>query len=110
MKALPPPEHGPDPGQQLAHVKGLGQIVVRPGVQPPDAVLQLGFGGEQQNGRLTAVFPQAGKDLKPVHFRQHNVQNDPVILPGQGIVVGVLTVVNRVHQIFMICEHVRHRL
>ena len=109
MKFLAPPEHGADAGQQLPHVKGLGQIVVRPGIQSPDAVLDLRPGREQQDGRSAPVFPQRGEDFDSVFFRHHDVQNDPVVVAGQGVLVGVLTVVDGIDNVFVVREDVHHR-
>ena len=46
-----PAQLGTHPRQYLHRHKGLGDIVVRPHVQPQHLVLRLGLGGEQNDGR-----------------------------------------------------------
>lgn len=85
MEFLPPPQHGPDTGQKLAHGKGFGQIVIRAGIQPPDAVGNLGLCGEEQNRGFAPAFSQGGQNVQAVAFRHHNIQDDSVIITGYGV-------------------------
>ena len=90
---------GPDAGQQLLGLKGLGEIVVRTGVQPVHPVRQLGPGREHQHRRGAALRPQAAQHGEAVQLGQHHVQQDHVINGGQGVVQPRLAVVADVHRI-----------
>ena len=78
---------------------GLGEIVVRTGVQPVHPVRQLGPGREHQHRRGAALRPQAAQHGEAVQLGQHHVQQDHVINGGQGVVQPRLAVVADVHRI-----------
>ena len=71
-----PADVGLYPGQQLPHGEGLGDIVVRPQLQAQDLVGLLLPGGEHQNGNGRARFPDFAADVKAIHSRQHQVQEN----------------------------------
>ena len=72
------------PGQQLHHLKGLDNIVLRPQPQPLHPVGQRALGGEEDDRYLQG--PDVLHQLKAVHLRQHHVQQDEIIcIPLQQI-------------------------
>ena len=73
-----PPDIGLDPGQQLPHGEGLGDIVVRPQLQTQDLVGLLLPGGEHEDGHGRPRLPDLPAHVKSVHPRQHQVQQDQV--------------------------------
>lgn len=101
MEGLLPPEHGPDPGQELGGGEGLGQVVVRPGVQPLHPLGDLGAGGEEEGGGGDPLPAQLLQDLDPVQPRHHNVQHQAVVLHGLGIGEGLPSVGHPIHREFM---------
>ena len=93
-----PPQLGPDPGQQLHGVEGLGHIVVGPHVQSQHLVRILGL-GRQQDHRQVVALPQAGHGGDAVHPRHHHVQQDQVhLLPVQQP-QGLIAVIGRQHPV-----------
>ena len=90
-------EQGPDPGQQLVKGEGLHQIVVRPGVQPGHPVLDGILGREQQDVGVVSPAPQPAQQRQPVHFGEHPVQDDAVIVRRLRIVQAVPAVKAAVH-------------
>ena len=72
------PQDGLDAGQQLAWLKGLGQIIVGAHLQANDAVHRVAFGREHQHRHLAHAAGQ-GADalahLQAVHVGQHQVQD-----------------------------------
>ena len=91
-----------DAGEQFAGIEGLGEIVVRPDVQPQHLVADLRFCGEHQHGRGD-LFPADGLQKgDSVHFRHHDVEDDDVVEIRHGVVVTVLPVVNRFRFVFML--------
>ena len=72
-----PAQLGTHPRQYLHRHKGLGDIVVRPHVQPQHLVLRLGLGGKQNDGRV-GKFPDFGGRRDTVHHGHHHVQQNQV--------------------------------
>ena len=62
----------PDAGQQFFDGEGLGDIVVRPGVQAGHLVHHCVTGGEHDNRRLTFP-PQTAEHLHAGHAWEHDV-------------------------------------
>ena len=89
-----PPQQSIDAGQQLPGVEGLGEIVVRPGVQPLNAILRVGFGGEHQNGGGAPVGANPACHRKAVQLGHHHIQNQQVIDPQLRILRAGLAVIN----------------
>ena len=81
---------GVDPGDDLFRLERLGDVVHRAQLQALDLVLGVGEGGEVDDGDVAqgGVGLQAAADLKAVHVRHHDVQEDqggPGLLgDGQG--------------------------
>jgi hypothetical protein len=100
-----PAGHGPYAGQQLLGLEGLGQIVVRPGVQTLHLVAELGLCRQHQYGRGYSAVPQTAQDLKAVHFRHHHVQYYPVVAALKTVVQSVLPVVHGVHGVFVVSQY-----
>ena len=69
-------EHRPDAGQQLPHVKGLGQIVICPQVQSLNPRLHLRLCRQEQDGGPAALAAQQLQHLKAIQLRHHNIQNN----------------------------------
>ena len=86
----------PQTGQQLFGFKGLGEVVVRAGVQPGHLVLQGGTGGEHQNGQSAAALADFSRHGQSVQLRQHHVQQHGVINAAQGVIQSALTVIAEV--------------
>lgn len=95
---------GPDPGQQLGGVKGLGHVVVRPTVQALHFVGDLVTGGEHEDGSGHVGGAEAAGHLQPVQLGQHHIQDDDIVLGGERIIQAVGTVVDLVHLIFLLCH------
>ena len=95
----PAPRQRLEPGQELAKGKGLGQVVVAPGAQPADAVVDLGEGAQNQDRRLVAGLAQRLDDAEPVDAaRQHAIEDQGVVPPRGGEserVAAVIGVVDR---------------
>ena len=77
---------GLDPGHQLPHGEGLGDVVVRPDLQALDLVRLLLPGGEDDDGHAAALLPENAAHIKADHLRQHHVQQHDVrvLLQGHG--------------------------
>ena len=80
----------PQPGEQLCVGEGLHQVVVGPGVEARDAVRDAVARGQHQDRRPDAVVAQAPADLEAVDARQHQVEDDRVVLGRARHPEGVL--------------------
>ena len=80
LRPVGPPEDRLDPGQELRHLEGLHDVVVRAQAEAPDLVGGGAPGGEKDGGHVPDLF----KDTKALHVRQHHVQEHQVepLLPG----------------------------
>ena len=70
-------QDGVDAGQQLFHLKGLDDIVIRAHLQPGDLVDRLALGRQHDDGGLS-LFPDVGAHGPAVHDGQHDVQQDQI--------------------------------
>ena len=101
--------HGADAREQLRRGKGLGQVVVRAGIQPEHLVLDLGFGGEQEHGDAAAALADAAQHRQPVHFGYHDVEDHGVIISGLEIGKRLLAVEYGVGGIVVLLKQRDHR-
>ena len=65
------------PGNQLARAERLGHIIVCSQTKPPDLVNIILF-RRHHDDRSIFLIPDLAADFKPVHSRQHQVQDDQV--------------------------------
>lgn len=99
------PHQRPDTGQKFAGGKGLGEIIVCPGVQPGHPVGHLRLGREEEGGRGDPLCAGRFQDLDAVFPRHHDVQHQRVVAGGPEIVQGVVAVVDQVHGVFIFFQH-----
>lgn len=83
---------GTDPGHQLGQFEGLDQIIVGTGGKAGELVRQGIQRGEHEDGGLAAVLAQLFAQLLAVQPRQHDVEEDHVVMLAQGQVKAGLAV------------------
>ena len=71
------PEHGPNPGDQLGHLKGLGDVIVSAGLQADHDVDGVRAGRQHDDGHA-AVLADLPTHLEAVERRQHDVEEHDV--------------------------------
>ena len=98
-----PAQQGPDPGQQLAALEGLDQVVVGAAVEAVDPVLGLGPRGQHQD-RHVALGPQAAADLDPVEPGQPEVEDDEVGHEVAGDVERLDAVAGGAHLVALVAQ------
>ena len=76
-------ERHADACQELLDGKGLGDVVVRPGVEARHLV-HHGIACGQQDDRGVLLTAQAAQDLHAVELRQQHVEEDQVIVGREG--------------------------
>jgi hypothetical protein len=62
-------------GNELVHIKRLGQIIVSAGARPAHLIADLRSGGQHYYGNR-AGFPYFFEGIKSVHSRHHHIQHN----------------------------------
>ena len=101
--------HGVDPGQQLLRVEGLGEIVVRPGVEPRHPVGDGAAGGEHQRRHGDALRPQLPHHGEAVQLGQHHVQQQ-IVCEVPGVVQRGLPVAHHIRDVTGFLQYVLQRV
>ena len=97
-------EHSPHPGQQLRGGAGLGEVVVRAGVQSRHPLGDFRHGREEQRRGGYPLASQLPQHLQAVYAGHGNVQNQPVILGGLRVAQGAPAVAYAVHHILVVLQ------
>jgi D-alanyl-D-alanine carboxypeptidase/D-alanyl-D-alanine-endopeptidase (penicillin-binding protein 4) len=93
-----------DPGEQLVEAEGLGEVVVRAGIEPANHVLHRVARGEHQDRRVPPFAAQLGRHLKSVLLRQHHVEQDHVVVVDVGEHGRLLAVGRDVHHVALFLQ------
>ncbi len=80
-------------------MKRLGQIVVRPGVDPLDPFRPGAARRQHQNRHLPAFRPPAFQHRQAVEARQAEIEDHEVVVLGVALEPGVLAVGSRFHHV-----------
>jgi hypothetical protein len=83
---------GAQASQQFFGVKGLGEVVVGPGVDASDLFMPAVSCGQDQNRRCLAVTAPALQDGQAVQHGEPQIQHDRVIRLCRAEVQGFLSV------------------
>ncbi len=88
---------GAQPGLQLVEVEGLGQVVVRAGVQAQHAVAHGAARSQDEHGRAQALAARTFQHLQAVQPGQAQIQHHGVGLAHQPLRQGRGAVGRRLH-------------
>ena len=69
-------QHALDPRQQFAGFERLGDIIVRPGFQPDDAVHRVGRGSDHDDADPAAALAQPARQREPVLAGKPDIEHD----------------------------------
>ena len=95
----PDPQQRPDPGRELPERDGLGDVVVGTDIETRHHVVGRVQRGEHEDGDLASLRAQVSADLQPRPLREHEVQEDQLVLLalcGPEPVLAVLGDIDRV--------------
>ena len=67
-----------DPGQKLARIEGLGQIIICTGVEPLDPSVIVAERRQHENRRLLLLPAQPCAGREPVLSRHHDIEHDQI--------------------------------
>ena len=97
--SLGPPDNGLHPGNQLAPVERLRQIVVSAEAKALDLVIQLGKAGKNKDRCLDLRATQAAQNLIAVEVWQHKIEeNDVVVIEPANF-----------EAVFSVFRHINHK-
>jgi hypothetical protein len=74
----------PDPGQQLGQRERLGQVVLRSALQAVHLGRHVGQAGQHEHGLVGARGQHALQDGLTRHIGHDQIQDDQVVVAGQG--------------------------
>ena len=95
---------GSQPGEQLLEGEWLGEVVVRAAIQHADAIADRMTGADDQDRRVDALIPHVPADLEAVQARQHQVEDDGVVLDGDGLIDSRGTVLGEIDDVVILAE------
>ena len=86
---------------QFALVEGFGEVIVSPGPKSFDLVVWLGKAGQDQDRCLHLCVAKTPQNLVSVNVRQHEIENDDVVIIQFPDFEAVFPIFGRVdHHIF----------
>ena len=93
------PQHRMDAGQQFRIGKRLGQIIVRPGVEPPDPVALFAARGQHDHRQVAGrgFASDLSADFNTRQAGQHPVEQDQIDMLFLKLQQGLVTVRRLVH-------------
>ena len=97
-RALAAADEGLGARQQFAQVEWLGQVVVGPGVEQLDDLRRLVARGEDQDGRHVLAAAHLAHDAQSIQSRQHQVQQQQVVVLELGHRSAVRAIFGAVHR------------
>ena len=89
-------QQGPHSRQQLRKSKWLHQIVVGAQLQALHPMLDSAKRGEQQDRHAFIGGAQHAHDIPAVHIRQHDVEDQQIVIAGHCQVIAVKAVIGQV--------------
>ena len=89
-------QYGTYTSHQLSWAERLGDVVVRPELQPADSVLLGAARGQHQNPHV-ALLSQPGADRQPIDLGQHQIQDHQAESAAAGLSEPGATVCSKCH-------------
>jgi hypothetical protein len=77
-------EEGADAGEEFLEREGFDEVVVGAAVEAVDAVVDVAFGGEEEDGEVFSAFAEFAAEGEAVEAGHHDIQEDEVEGLGAG--------------------------
>ncbi len=103
--ALGAPHDRLDAGDQLALVERLGEVVVGADAEAADLVVEPGQPREDEDRRVDARGAQPAQHLVAVDVRQHQVEDDDVVVVELADLEAVLAQIGGVAHVVFRTQH-----
>ena len=88
-----------DPRQQFFELKGLGKIVVRPGIDAFDTLRPTSARRQHKHRHMTAVAAPLLENGDAIHAGQAEVEHDEAVIFGVALEPGAFAVMGELHSI-----------
>ena len=98
------------PGKQLFQSEGLGQVVVRSGIEAGDSLADRIAGGEHEDGQVVAGTTKTTAHFESVESRHHDVEHDGVWPVGEDLLECVEPVDRELDRVAVEAERPPKRL
>ena len=82
-------EKCPYAGGEFAEIEGFGEVIVGTGVEASNSAGDFVLGGEEEDWRGVASIAEGAADGESVEAREHDIENDEVVLVDVGFVESV---------------------
>ena len=92
------------PRRELGQRERLGHVVIRAAIQPADTILDRVFRREDQHRQRGLVPADVAQHLQARSARQHQVENDGVVVHSAGLLAGVAPVGEEVDGVALLLE------
>ncbi len=76
------PQQRTDASEELAELEGLGQIVIRAGLEAADAIQRRESSGQHDDGSVIARRAKLCAKLETVQIRKHHIEHDGAVSVG----------------------------
>jgi len=92
-----PTQHRPHPGDQLARVERLAEIIVGADLKADDAVDVFFQRGQENDGHVRALGAQIPADIEPRPVREHDIEHDEIDLVRRQPLVQLVAACREQH-------------
>src|ERR1700731_5169160 len=108
VSAMEAPSHkGPHTRQEFCQDKGLGEIVIRTGVQALHPLLDQASSCEHQDRSLYSSLAQLAADLDPAKAGQSDIEKNGIVSDVCAQCEGLLTRFGHIHRIGILTQGTR---
>ena len=102
-------QNGTNPRQQFIRIEWLGNVIIGAGFQSENAIVPVIAGSKEYN-RLRNSFSQLLKECEAVHNRQHDIEDDQVMLALQGTRQAGLPIIRVIEPVTHLGEKLLHHV
>ena len=100
----------PNPGPELGHREGLGEIIVGATIQALDPVREVIEGGEHEDRRVEPAAPERCAHAEAIESREDHVEDDQLIWIGRGPFERLVAVTDDVDRVAIVGEAAADRV
>jgi hypothetical protein len=93
-----PPDKGLNPREQLRKGKRFGEVVIAPGLETLDAVIDLTFGAQDNHRRVLLARPKLPDEGQSVELRQHDINDHGIVGFVEGKVQAIFAIWSMVYR------------
>src|SRR5262245_8706902 len=105
-----PPQQRPQARQQFMEIERLDQVIVRARVETRDAIRRRVARRQHQDRESQTFRAQLAADFEAVLERQHDVENDQVVIVDARLIKGGLAIRRHIYGITLLAQPLRQHL